>query len=112
MMNLETNKPIQFYSANTRINVAQKAIVGETTYYRTATAKEKNLNWAFKATDFGLPNEKAPLAPVIPEHTFFSKNSISPKKQKLNQKTITSKSGEKWWKKLFKKTKYDILKKQ
>lgn len=98
MMNLDTKKIIQHYSANTRIDVIQKAQHGEITYYRTASAAEKGLNWAFEASAFGLPNERAPLAP-----TGFSKRSNnstkdlatpSLEKQTNTQKAQPAKSGE------------------
>lgn len=104
MVSLDTKKPIQLYSANTRINLVQKATYNDITYYRTATARDKGLNWVFRAADFGLPNDEAPLAPPTPKsslHTF--EHTKTEKKQKTKKKDTASKSGEKWWKKFFKK---------
>ena len=62
LRNLNTGKIVQHYSANTRIDVVQKCITVDCTYYRTSSAAYNNLNWAFEARDFGLPNEAAPSA--------------------------------------------------
>lgn len=56
MVNLDVNVPIQFYSANTKINVVQYAIIGEEIFFRTQSAKQRDLNWAIKATAFRLPD--------------------------------------------------------
>lgn len=89
MVNLNTGKVVQYYSANTRITVVQKLVTPEKTYYRTASAEQANLNWAFEAKDFGLPNEKAPSAPsslnstTVPDslaQTPASKTKKSPKR--------------------------------
>ena len=63
MINLNTKRIIRHYSANTKIVVVQKCITSEGTYYRTASARHHYLNYAFKASAFGLPDEKAPSAP-------------------------------------------------
>lgn len=62
MINLNTNKVVRIYSANTKIAVVQKCTTKEGTYYRTSEAAHHYLNYAFRAADFGLPNEKAPSA--------------------------------------------------
>lgn len=64
LKNLNTGKIIQHYSRNTRIDVVQKCITEDNTYYRTSTAAYNNLNLAFEARDFGLPNEAAPSVPT------------------------------------------------
>lgn len=92
MRDLETGKTIQYYSANTKICVIQKANYKGMTYYRTRSAKDNNLDWAFEAAVFGLPNDIAP-----PVHTpSYSLNSHTTKKQKSNetQKPESPKGGE------------------
>lgn len=71
MRDLNTNKIIQHYSANTKIVVVQKCVTPVATYYRTESAKLNRLNYAFEASAFGLPNESAPL-----EHSLLS-NSLN-----------------------------------
>lgn len=71
MRDLNTNKIIQHYSANTKIVVVQKCVTPVATYYRTEPAKLNRLNYAFEASAFGLPNEPAPL-----EHSLLS-NSLN-----------------------------------
>lgn len=63
MVNLNTGKIVRYYSANTRITVVQKCVTPEKTYYRTSEAAHHYLNYAFEASAFGLPDEKAPSAP-------------------------------------------------
>lgn len=110
MIDLDRNKIVQYYSANTKLRVVQKCITPTTTYYRTAPATEKGLNWALKAAAFGLPNEHAPSA-----LSSSPSNSIShtPRINKNGIKTPrgSSKDGEKtlarilpkWIKKLLKR---------
>ena len=64
MINLNNWKPVQYYSANTRITLVQKAVTPKGTFYRTSSAEQNFLNYAFKASAFGLPDEYAP--PVLP----------------------------------------------
>lgn len=77
MINLDTSKIIQHYSANTKIVVTQKCLTDSGTYYRTSEAAKRDLNYAFKASAFGLPNEIAPSGP------FYSPMS-NPLKDKLH----------------------------
>lgn len=63
MKDLKTNKIIQYYSANTKIVIAQKAQINGQTFLRTASARDHDLDWAFEASAFGLPNELAPSEP-------------------------------------------------
>lgn len=63
MVNLNTGKSVRQYCTNTKIAVVQKCVTPDKTYYRTYEAAHHNLNYAFEAEAFGLPNEKAPLAP-------------------------------------------------
>lgn len=111
MRDLKTNKIVQYYSANTRITVVQKCITGGNTYYRTRSAVEQNLDWAFEASAFGLPNEAAPPVPSPKVDSLNkSKSRLSPdahtpspaKKQTYAQKVAPSKGGEKmrFWDKM------------
>lgn len=90
MINLNTNKIIRNYSANTKIVVVQKCVTPGKTYYRTQEAAHHYLNYAFEAAAFGLPNEIAPSA--------HNSNSLSRKKnlrttERKKQKTAkTSKT--------------------
>lgn len=70
MLSLDNGTAIQYYSANTKINVTQEAIIDGVKYFRTESAASKGLNWAFKATSFDLPKDE--LASLEP-----SKNSLS-----------------------------------
>lgn len=119
MRDLRTKKIVQYYSANTRLTVVQKCIVGGNTYYRTRSAAERGLDWAFEASAFGLPNEAAPLAPSpktdslgkkLKSRTPKNHTSTSARKQKPTQQVKTPKSGEeksplKWLRKLFRRKK-------
>ena len=82
MRDLDTGKIMQYYATNTKIVVVQKCITQKNTYYRTRTAAVKDLNWAFEASVFGLPNEAAPPAPT--------QSPSSPKKvKKPDTRTLT-----------------------
>ena len=92
MRDLHTKKIVQYYASNTKIAVVQKCNYDGTTYYRTNSAKENGLDWAFEASAFGLRNDVAP-----PVHTpSYSLNSHTTKKQKSNetQKPESPKGGE------------------
>ena len=118
MVDLRSKKIVQCYSANTKIRVIQKTIFNNHTYYRTETAKRNGLDWAFRASAFGLPDDKAPSAPK-PEVLSLtsSTNSEKPvvrtlkpvvKQQKLTKKVASSEDGEKkrhhsWIKKIFRR---------
>lgn len=118
MVNLNTGKIVSNYAANTKIVVTQKCIAPTGTYYRTGEAAHHYLNYAFRASAFGLPDEKAPSAHSpksnsLSEHTTNSKSaSRTPKptkKQTSTQKVISSKDGERkaigaWLKRLFRGT--------
>lgn len=106
MINLNTGKIVQLYSANTKIVVVQKYVSPNGTYYRTQSAEHHNLNWAFEASALGLPDEKAPPAPSIILGKKDRPTNNSVKKQKVNQKAGSPKGGEEkrctsWFKKLF-----------
>lgn len=78
MVNLNTGKIISNYSANTKIVVVQKCVTEKGTFYRTREAEHNYLNYAFRASAFGLPDEKAPSVP-------------SPKSNSLGQSPLKSK---------------------
>lgn len=112
MIDLDKNKVVQYYSANTKIAVVQKCVTAKGTFYRTESAKEKGLNWAFKATVLGLPDEKAPSVPI----KISLNNSSAPtprthqsaRKQKSVKKVALPKGGEakhqrNWISKLFRR---------
>lgn len=102
MVNLNTGKIIRHFSANTKIVVVQKCVTPTCTYYRTADAAHHYLNYAFEASAFGLPNEKAPSEPSV----YLSTNSLSndkpetrtpnkpAEKQKSVQKVVLPEGGE------------------
>lgn len=115
MINLNTGKTVQHYSANTKIVVVQKCVTPECTYYRTEGAVHHYLNYAFEASAFGLPNEKAPS-----EHSSTSNSHlnnfckpnrcahVSAMKQKNIQKSVSPKDGEarrhnRWWRNIFRR---------
>lgn len=113
MINLNTGKTVSNYSANTKIVVVQKCVTPDKTYYRTDAAAHHYLNYAFEASAFGLPNEKAPSAP-----SSTSPNKIKPKtatrtkkadsKTKTEPKNVLSKDGEakhsnSWLKRFFRR---------
>ena len=103
MINLNTGKVVQSYLANTKIAVVQKCVTPEKTYYRTQDAVHHYLNYAFEASAFGLPNEKAPSEPsnekVSPNSnttkpTTRTHHSRTIKKQTSAQKIVPSNGGE------------------
>lgn len=99
MVNLDNSKIIQHYSANVKINMVEQTMFNGERYFRTASASERGLNWAIKASSFMLPANDAPLAPL----TSPTLNSnLQPKvprstsgKQKSSQKPVPSNNGEK-----------------
>lgn len=117
MVNLNTGEIVRHYSANTKIVVVQKCVMPDCTYYRTSEAAHHYLNYAFKASAFGLPNEKAPSAPrsrynsldkQIHQHKPSSR-TLPVKKQKSSKKAAASKDGgtkqpRSWLKKLFRRS--------
>lgn len=118
MINLNTKETVRSYAANTKIVVVQKCIAPEATYYRTREAEHHYLNYAFKASAFGLPNEKAPSAPSYKSGSLSTplKNSSNKEKtpspyrtQKEPTKSVLPEDGEarhrSWFKRLFGKNK-------
>lgn len=64
MVTLDTKRAIQLYSPNTKLNVVQYTMFNDSIYFRTQSAKDRNLNWAIKADAFSLPDGYlASLAP-------------------------------------------------
>lgn len=118
MINLNTGKTVQHYATNTKIVVVQKCVTPDKTYYRTQEAAHHYLNYAFEASAFGLPNEKAPSAPSVKSntsHTLYNPKPItrtprSVKTQKSTQKSASPKGGEgrrrrNWFSKIFRRKK-------
>ena len=104
MVNLNTKKVVRTYPANTKIAVTQKCVTPEGTFYRTGEAEYNYLNYAFKASAFGLPNEKAPSAPssknsflgsFVRKKLTAARAQMPFKKQTSSQKPTSSKDGEK-----------------
>lgn len=115
MINLNTNKIVRNYLTNTKIVVVQKCVMPEGTYYRTAEAAHHYLNYAFKASAFGLPNEKAPSAHSSKpnssgstSHKSSTRIASSIKKQKSSRQVASTKDGEgrrprSWLKRIFRR---------
>ena len=117
MINLNTQKIVRNYAANTKIVVVQKCVLPEGTYYRTSEAESHYLNYAFEASAFGLPNEKAPSAPSHKSKktgkstliTPSASRKVKPSKKQTSSKTAKSpKGGEEnrhlnWLKRLFRR---------
>ena len=115
MVNLNTGKIVRHYSTNTKIVVVQKCVTPDCTYYRTSEAAHHYLNYAFKASAFGLPNEKAPSAhssklnSSTHSNTKSAKRTLKPvKKQTTVQKTVSPNDGEgkqrrSWLKRIFRR---------
>lgn len=87
MVNLNTGKIVNNYSTNTKIVLAQKCVTENGTYYRTRDAAYNYLNYAFKASAFGLPDEKAPSA----HSTTTKPNSSDVKRKKSGTRTQPTK---------------------
>ena len=121
MVNLNNGKIVGNYAANTKIVVVQKCVTSKGTYYRTNEAAHHYLNYAFRASAFGLPNEVAPSA-HSPKSNSLGQNPLkskstartlsSAKKQKSSQKSshkvASPKGGETrqqggWLRKLFRR---------
>lgn len=107
MTNLNTGEIIRHYSTNTKIVVVQKCVTPGCTYYRTRLSEHHFLNYAFKASDLGLPNEVAPPAHTILNSQFFLSNNLDKSahsldaKQKSSQKATSSDGGEVKWLKVW-----------
>lgn len=117
MVNLNTGRIIQHYSANTKIALVQKCVMPDKTYYRTQEAAHHYLNYAFEASAFGLPNEKAPSVPSSKPNSLDKIHlDTSPetrthnpvKKQKSIKKASAPKGGEEkrlrsWLRRIFRR---------
>lgn len=115
MVNLNTGRVVSNYAANTKIVVVQKCVTDKGTYYRTSEAEHHYLNYAFRASAFGLPDEKAPSVPTSSSNSLRKSTTKKPKsrttsvkKQTSTKKTVSPKDGgEKrfgsWIKKIFRR---------
>lgn len=119
MVNLNNGKIVNNYSANTKIVVVQKCVTEKGTYYRTREAAYNYLNYAFRASAFGLPDEKAPSAPSSKPNSLEKKShplklktttraQSSKKKQTSSKTTVSPKDGEEkqhksWFSRLFRR---------
>lgn len=116
MVNLNTGKIVNNYSTNTKIVLVQKCVTENGIYYRTRDAACNCLDYAFKASAFGLPDEEAPLAPsthskLNSSHVKREKSetrTLPTKKTKNDPKAVASDGGEKqrhggWFSKLFRR---------
>lgn len=116
MVNLNTGKIVNNYSTNTKIVLVQKCVTENGTYYRTGDAAYNHLNYAFRASAFGLPDEKAPSVPstksrLNSSHVKLKKSetrTLPTKKTKNIPKAVASDGGEKqrhggWFSKLFRR---------
>lgn len=116
MVNLNTGKIVGNYSTNTKIVLVQKCITENGTYYRTRDAAYNYLNYAFRASAFGLPDEKAPSEPSTHNKPDSSKvkqkksetRTPPTKKTKTSPKNVVPNDGEgrrhhNWFSKLFRR---------
>lgn len=81
MEDINTGEIIQHYSTNTHLRMFQKTHFRGETWYRTESTANRGLDWAFKASSFGLPNEKAPSV-----HKDFFEETLAPKVSNSAQK--------------------------
>lgn len=119
MVDLSNGTVVQYYGANTKINVVQETTIDDARYFRTETAAGRNLDWAFKASDFELPTELASLGPSkdhLNESSYDkkphseNKTKISPKKQESSKSEERISEDRKWslvsaFKRFFRKSK-------
>lgn len=115
MVNLNNGKIVSNYAANTKIVVVQKCVTPKGTYYRTQEAAHHYLNYAFRASAFGLPDEKAPSAPSSEPNSLGkpisdTKQTARKSAEKINTKSKVelSKGGEgarheNWFTRLFRR---------
>lgn len=112
MLDLKKQKAVRAYSANTRITVVQKCNTEFGTFYRTEYAKDQGLDWAFKASAFGLPDDDAPSVPSVSPLNNSKPGTRTPNpataKQKSVQKKASPNDGEVrskggWLSKLFRR---------
>lgn len=94
MINLNTGKAVRQYCTNTKIAVVQKCVTPEKTYYRTYDSFHNCLNHAFEAEAFGLPNEKAPSAPLSSMDIPTSSSVSASRTPKPNKKQIPVQNSE------------------
>ena len=97
MLTLDTKKAIQFYSANTKIQVTQYTLFNNAVFFRTRPAEEKNLNWAINADSFDLPENY--VASLVPhkspaEKTSPMSSANKPRNKNVSKKEVPSESEE------------------
>ena len=96
MVTLDTKKAVQSYCSNTKINVVQYTVFNDSVYFRTSSAKERDLNWAIKADSFDLPDgylaSLAPLKSPAKKGTSSKPSSLKLAKQTSVKKAVPSKS--------------------
>ena len=90
MVNLNNGKIVSNYAANTKIVVVQKCVTETGTYYRTSEAEHHYLNYAFRASAFGLPDEKAPSVPTSSSNSLRKSTTKKPKSRTTSVKKQTS----------------------
>lgn len=88
---------VQYYSMNTKIQVAQCTAISGSIYLRTASAAEKNNDWGFSASSFDLTSSElaslAHLCGLQDSKSDIVKKSNTVKKTKtVTKKTVTPKS--------------------
>lgn len=92
MVDLRTRKVVQHYAANVKINLVQEATFEGIRFFRTNSAKERGLDWAFKASSFTLPeSEFASLAPS--EHSLSDIN-LSTFNTPISKQKVSDASGK------------------
>lgn len=111
MFDFDTKKIVRCYSANTKILVVQKSVTPTATFYRTSESARYDRNYVFKASAFGLPDEKAPSEPLASsdshtESSFIMDSTL--KKTHTTQERHSSNDGEtsakrSWLKRLFRR---------
>lgn len=97
MRDLNTGEIIQYYSTNTKIEVSQKAVIDGKLYYRTASARDRNLDWGFEASTFDGPKGLAPSEHFDSPSRTHTPGRNAPslkKKQTETQKGDSPKDGE------------------
>lgn len=106
LIDLDTNVVKQTYTANTKINLVQKATLGGKVYYRTEYSKSKGFNWAFEESMFSKPAPvpapepeptptPEPEVPLPPNSDESGSSSQEPAQDKKEQ-TSTEQSGSLW----------------
>lgn len=69
LVDLDTGKVQQTYTANTKIRLVQTMEYDNKTWYRTAYSTDKGFNWAFESTMFVVQKEPTQPEPSAPSLT-------------------------------------------